>query len=73
MPLRVTVELVPFGNDAAAREVQTVEVTNVDRLPNGTGHRYSVAASGGRRAVVDHHSRDGAEALAAKALAALFL
>lgn len=67
MPLRVTVEVVPGGDEARAEVLHTLTITQVEKL-DGDLRRYRCAIDL-RAASVYHHRSEGALVLVEKALA----
>ncbi len=71
--LRITVEVVPHGNEARAEIVRSVIVGNEGPTSPGAGHdpggqRYYRWKSKGCTGRLKHHRKDGATALAAAVL-----
>lgn len=77
MPLRVTIQLVPGGNEAAAQVLTQVDITQVDTLADGAPvdrsdpgglRRYLVHTRDRSYGHVEHRRVDGHAALVSKAL-----
>lgn len=77
MTLRVTLEIVPFGNEAEKRVIEVLNISNRGKLNHGPDDLYAYGIehnkykTGEFDAFVNHHRNDGALALASYALEAL--
>lgn len=69
MTLRITLEIVPLGEEKDKRTIRTIDVSNIGRYDNRL-HSYSIKVDGELINSTIRHNRDnGAERLAEKALA----
>lgn len=69
MPLEVRIDVVPHGIEAARRTIDVIHITQVDKLDDDPEGERIYAVKGLKHSFVKHRRGDGAETLAALALA----
>lgn len=72
MPLEVRIDVVPHGIEAARKTLRIITITQVEKLDDDPGGERIYEVRGTRTARIQHARKDGAGALAAKALSAYF-
>lgn len=70
MTLRVTLEIVPFGEESRKYVIETIDISNIESIAFGRC-KYKVDHKGHKQTEVEHNRQEGALALVQKAVSAL--